>query len=394
LYVDVVAADPDGGELEALGLLEGLHGRVRRERADLAQWLLAQGFTPDQIRSAFSPMLLAANRMIGDDGSSVSAQQVSQSSGVNLELLQELHHAIGLVRTEDPDAVVQSRADAEAVLNAARLVDIGLDPAQVILIVRQLMDGLTGAAVMMRRAALQALLHPGATELELAKAFEALAHDAEPLLGPIAADLLRFALRHSFETEAISAFERAAGTLPGAREVAVAFADIVGFTELGEQISPEDLGFVAVRLADLTRELVSHPVQFVKTIGDAVMMVCSEPRKLLITVLDLIDAAAAEDLPRLRVGLAFGRAVNHAGDWYGSPVNLASRVTDAAPAGTVWVADSARQVIGDAVSVEWSLAEVRHLKGIRGELTLYEARRGGSVASDARDRAQPAAPGD
>jgi adenylate cyclase len=91
--------------------------------------------------------------------------------------------------------------------------------------------------------------------------------------------------------------------------------------------------------------------------------------------LDLVDAAAADDFPRLRVGLAFGHAVNRAGDWYGSPVNLASRVTSAAPASTVRVIESARKAIGDPADIEWSGPEARHLKGLRGEVLLYGARR-------------------
>ncbi|GAB4908828.1 pH-sensitive adenylate cyclase [Mycobacterium kiyosense] len=375
VYVDAVAADPNDVDVEELGLLDGLHGQARHERAELVRWLLARGFGVDQIRNEFSPMLLPAIRMIGDDGTSVSAREIAESSGVSLELLQRLHRAVGLVCAEDADACLQSRVDAESVLGAARLVDIGLDPAQVVLIVRLLMDGLTGAAVTMRHAALHASLHPGATELELAQAFEVLAHDAEPLLGPMVDALLRLALRHSFETEAINAIERAAGTLPGAREVAVAFADLVGFTRLGEQMPPEDLGLLALRLAELARTVVESPVQFVKTIGDAVMLVCSDPRKLLETVLDLVDAVAADDFPRLRAGLAFGPAVNRAGDWYGSPVNVASRVTSAAPAGTVRVTEAARKAIGDPAGIEWSVAETRRLKGIRGEVLLHGARR-------------------
>jgi adenylate cyclase len=375
LYVDAVAADANHPDIEALGLLEDLEGRAHQERAELIESLLARGFDVDQIRNEFSPMLLPAIRMMGDDGTLVSPREISESSGVSLELLQRLHRAAGLVRAEDPDARLLSRADAESVLAAARLIDIGLDGQEVVLIVRLLMDGLTAAAVSMRQAALHASLHPGATELELAQAFEVLAHDAEPFLGPMVDALLRLALRHSFETEAINAVERTAGALPGARAVAVAFADVVGFTQLGEQMPPEDLGLVAIRLADLARDVVASPVQFVKTIGDAVMLVCSDPLTLLVTVLDLVDAAAAEDFPRLRVGLAFGNAVNRAGDWYGSPVNLASRVTGAAPAGTVRVNESARKAIGDPPDIKWSSPEARHLKGIRGEVRLYGARR-------------------
>ncbi len=376
LYVDAVAEDPNHPDIEALGLLDDLQGPAREERAELIAWLLGRGFDVDQIRGAFSPMLLPANRMIGDDGMWVSPREISESSGVSLEVLQRLHRAAGLVHAHDPDARLQSRADAESVLAAARLIDLGLDPVQVVLIVRLLMDSLTGVAVAMRHAGLQALLHPGATELELAQAFEGLAHDAEPFLGPMVDALLRLALRHSFETEAINVFERATGTLPGAREVAVAFADLVGFTRLGEQMPAEDLGLVAIRLADLAHDVVASPVQFVKTIGDAVMLVCSDPLKLLVTVLDLVDAAAADDFPRLRVGLAFGPAANRAGDWYGSPVNLASRVTGVAPAGAVWATESARKAIGDPAGIEWSVPQARHLKGIRGEVLLYGARRG------------------
>jgi adenylate cyclase len=370
-----VEADPNESDVEALGLLDDLQGRARQERAELIRWLLAHGFDVDQIRSEFSPMLLPAHRVMGDDGTLVSPREISESSGVSLELLQRLHRAVGLVRADDPDARTQSRADAESVLPAARLVDLGLDAEQVVLIVRLLMDGLTGAAAAMRQAALHASLHPGATELELAQAIEALAHDAQPVLGPMVDPLLRLALRRSVETEAINAVERTAGTLPGARQVAVAFADLVGFTRLGEQMPPEDLGLVAFRLADLAHEVVAGPVQFVKTIGDAAMLVCSDPLTLLRTVLDLVDAAAADDFPRLRVGLALGHAVNRAGDWYGSPVNLASRVTGAAPASTVRVTESARKAIGDPAGIEWSAPEARHLKGIRGEVLLYGARR-------------------
>ena len=373
LYVDAVAADPNDPDIEALGLLDDLQGRARQERAELIEWLLARGFDVDQIRGEFSPMLLPAIRLIGGDGVLVSPREISESSGVSLELLQRLHRAAGLVGADDPDARLQSRADAESVVAAARLVDVGLDPQQVVLIVRMLMDGLTGAAVSMRQAALHALLHPGATELELAQALEALTHHAEPILGPMVDALLKLALRHSVETEAINAVERTAGTLPGAREVAVAFADLVGFTRLGEQMPPEDLGLLAFRLADLAHDVVASPVQFVKTIGDAVMLVCSDPLKLLVTVLDLVDAAAAEDFPRLRVGLAFGHAINRAGDWYGSPVNLASRVTGAAPASTVRVTEPARRAIGDPAGIEWSAPEARHLKGIRGEVLIYGA---------------------
>src|SRR6516165_4879891 len=305
-----MAADSKPPDIEASGLLDGLQGRARHERAELIEWLLASGFDVDQIRSEFSPMLLPAIRLIGGDGGLVSPREVSESSGVSLELLQRLHRAAGLVGAEDPDARLQSKADAESVLGAARLVDLGLDPQQVGLIVRLLMHGLTGAAVSMRQAALQASLHPGATELELARALEVLTQHAEPILGPMVDALLRLALRHSVETEAINAVERSAGTLPGARQVGVAFADLVGFTRLGEGVPPEDLEHLVNRLSVLARDVVEHPVRLIKTIGDEVMFVSTDTVALLRAALALLAAVEKDrDLPQLRVGVASGWAV-------------------------------------------------------------------------------------
>jgi adenylate cyclase len=144
---------------------------------------------------------------------------------------------------------------------------------------------------------------------------------------------------------------------------------------LGEALPPEELGELAGQLANITHDVVTEPVHFVKTIGDAVMLVSVDTKKLLDAVLQLMEAAAAHDLPRLRAGMAAGVAVTRAGDWYGSPVNIASRVTDAAPPGSVLVAESARVRIADAPGIAWSSGGARHLRGIPDEVRLFIARR-------------------
>ncbi len=81
-------------------------------------------------------------------------------------------------------------------------------------------------------------------------------------------------------------------------------------------------------------------------------------------VMDLVDATEGDDdFPRLRAGVATGMAVSRAGDWFGSPVNLASRVTGAARPGSILVSESTREAIGDDDRFTWSFAGARHLKG-------------------------------
>ncbi|MCV6990531.1 adenylate/guanylate cyclase domain-containing protein [Mycobacterium timonense] len=376
LYVDDVH---DGDDRDIEDLLDGLQGTARTERAELVRWLLAQGITAEEIRTTNPPLLLATRHLIGDDGTYVSTREISETYGIDMALLQRVQRAIGLVRVDDPDAAVHMRADGEAAAFTQRFVDVGLDPDQVVLVAQVLAEGLSRAAEVMRYSALSAIMRPGATELEIAKASKALVTQIAPLLGPMIQQMLVMQLRHMMETEAVNAAERAAGKpLPGARQITVAFADLVGFTRIGEAVSPEELGQLANRLAILARDVTVPPVRFVKTIGDAVMFVCPEPRPLLDVVLKLVEAVDTDnEFPRLRAGVASGTAVSRAGDWFGSPVNVASRVTAVARPGTVLVADSVWDVIGDNGEFSGSFAGARRLKGIKNEVKLFRVRRGG-----------------
>ncbi|WP_406817799.1 adenylate/guanylate cyclase domain-containing protein [Mycobacterium sp. M23085] len=377
LYVDDVqdAADHNIDEL-----LEGLDGSARTERAELLQWLLDQGITAEEIRTANPPLLLATRHLLGDDGTYVSTREISEAHGIDLELLQRVQRAIGLVRVDDPDAVVHMRADGEAAAFTQQFLELGLDPDQLVLVVRVLAEGLSRAAEVMRYTALSAIMRPGATELEIAQGSKALVSKIAPMLGPMIEHMLFMQLRHMMETEAINAAERAAGKpLPGARQITVAFADLVGFTRIGEAVSPEELGHLANRLAILARDMAVPPVRFIKTIGDAVMFVCPDPLPLLDVILKLVEVVDTDnDFPRLRAGVASGMAVSRAGDWFGSPVNVASRITNVARPGTVLAADSVWDVIGDRGEFSGSFAGARRLKGIKSEVKLFRIRRGDS----------------
>ncbi|OBI14816.1 cyclase [Mycobacterium sp. E2327] len=372
---------PDAAEKNIDDLLEGLEGAARAERADLVRWLLDQGITREEIRSTNPPLLLATRHLIGDDGTYVSTREISETYGVDLALLQQVQRAIGLVRVDDPDAAVHMRADGEAAAFTQRFVELGLDPEQLVLVVRVLAEGLSRAAEVMRYAALSTIMRPGATELEIAQASKALVSEIEPMLGPMIQHMLFMQLRHMMETEAVNAAERAAGKpLPGARQITVAFADLVGFTRIGEVVSAEELGQLANRLAHLARDVTVPPVRFVKTIGDAAMFVCPEPLPILDAVLKLVEAVDSDnDFPRLRAGVASGMAVSRAGDWFGSPVNVASRVAAVARPGTVLVADSVWEALnatGHNGNLQGSFAGARRLKGIKNEVKLFRVRRG------------------
>jgi adenylate cyclase len=71
--------------------------------------------------------------------------------------------------------------------------------------------------------------------------------------------------------------------------------------------------------------------------------------------------------------MASGPALSRAGDWFGRPVNIASRITAIARPGSVLATREVRDVAGEAY--RWSSAGARSLKGVDGPVRLYRARR-------------------
>lgn len=368
-------ADQSAASIGTSALLDGLEGEARRDRAELVAWLMRRGFTADEIAASVTPMLLPANRVMGDDGVYVSTREMVHVTGIDLELLQAMQRAAGLPRIDDPDAAVLPRADVEAATQAKYLLDFGVDPDDMLAIVRVLAEGLRRGTAMMREPTFKAFAKPGASEVDVAESADALAQAVIPSLKRMVEGLLMLQIRHMFEGEGITAAERATGRLPTARQVAVAFADLAGFTRLGEMLPPEDLQRVAGRLGELAHDVAVPPVSFVKTIGDAVMFVSTDTDRLIAALLDLIDLAAAHDLPQLRAGVATGLAVSRAGDWFGSPVNIASRVTGLARAGTVVVTASARTTVGTSAGFVFSPAGAQHLRGVPGRVRLCRVSR-------------------
>jgi len=134
------------------------------------------------------------------------------------------------------------------------------------------------------------------------------------------------------------------------------------------------VGRVAGRFAALVTEEVAPPVRVVKFIGDAAMLVSSDPAALARTLLRLVDAvdSEADVLPALHAGAAHGAAVSRAGDWFGHPVNLASRIAAVARPGTVLADSALREAAGEGFS--WSRVPRRHLRGIPGHTVLHRLR--------------------
>ncbi|HEX3978210.1 MAG TPA: adenylate cyclase regulatory domain-containing protein [Solirubrobacteraceae bacterium] len=364
-------------DFDAAGLFAGLEGEDRAKRRRLLERLEADGFSEAELVKAVKENRLALLPVERVLGGTYTAGEVEERTGLPAGTMARLRRQHGLPAPESEDRVF-SDEDVEAAKSMKLFLDAGFADERVDEITRVLGEGMGRLSATIAASFVETFLDAGESEDEVALRFAQLAEQLTPAFAPILVAAFKAHLRDSVQRGVLGLAELEAGDIAGAQELAVCFADLVGFTRLGGQVEVGELSTVAGRLASLSASLTEPPVRLVKTIGDAAMFVSPEPSTLVELALKLVDAFEAEGLPSLRAGIAFGPALLRAGDYYGNSVNLASRVTGVARPGSVLCTREIRDAASDAFS--WSSAGRHKLKGVSGPTPLYRARHSGEGA--------------
>lgn len=362
-------------------MLDDLEGEAREARLALLKRLAAEGVSLEELRAAVAAgrlALLPVERAIAGDGARYSARQIAAKSGLDVELLRRFRAALG-VPYADPDEPIGGEADLEAARRTKEILDAGFPPEQVLQNARTIGMGMGRIAEANRALVVRNLTQPGDTEREVADRLVLAAEQLLPLVGPTLLYAFQANLLEQVKRDVIGAADLASGEIGGAAELTVCFADLVEFTRLGEEIAAEELGQVAGRLEEMALAVAEPPVRLVKTIGDAAMFVSPEAKPLLAAALELIAAAEAEgeQFPWLRAGLSRGSVLPQWGDYYGRPVNLASRITGVARPGSVVVDAAVRDEAGEGFA--YTFIGERRLKGIDSRVKLFRARAPGQA---------------
>lgn len=365
------------GSWEAEGLLEGVDGDAREARIELLDELHASGVELEELRQASADnrlALLPLEHALMGDGERLTLDEAADAAGVDAEVLKRFRQAFGLPLPR-PDERLVTEGDIAGIATTNVFSVAGVDFEQQLDLARVIGRNLAQIAEAMRGVIGRELSSPGDTERDAGLRFAEMARASVPAIGPLLENILLQHLRAQVRSD-VFAFTGAAG-----QQVTIAFADLVGFTRLGEEVPAEQAGAVGRRLGELAGDVATAPVRLVKLIGDAAMLACRDPEPVLRATLALVAAADAEGetFPQIRVGVACGEAANLGGDWFGRPVNLASRITDRARPGSVLVSEDVRASLGDH-AFEFSDAGKKKLKGVHDEPRLYRARSAAPLA--------------
>jgi adenylate cyclase len=155
------------------------------------------------------------------------------------------------------------------------------------------------------------------------------------------------------------------------------FLDITGYTRLTQERGDEAAAGLAQQLSRLVqRASAVRGGKPVKWLGDGVMLWFRDPGPGVVAALDMVDGVREAGLPPAHVGLHAGPILFQEGDYFGTTVNVASRIAEYARPGEVLVSqDVVDAADGSATGATFTEIGPVELKGVAGVMRLHAAHR-------------------
>jgi len=342
----------------ARGLVPGYDGRWTASAAAYVRVvarLRARGHTLEEIKRASDHGQLASgpleDLLRGSEGR-YTLREVSRASGLEAALIERILTSMGLGSlAEQP----MSEEDLEMMRYVAAMLAAGLPSVAFLQLARvygQALAQIADAEVRLVHLYVhEPLMREGMQSVEIAEEMEELVRELIPFVVPLMSYIHNRYLAHFVEQDVIGHMETElveSASEEGRLRVAIAFADLAGYARLTVERGDEEALEAAERFIEAVEQTLPHDARVIKTLGDEVMVVASDPVALTDWAVGL-QAEIDRGQPPPRIGIHYGEALYRDGDYYGREVNQAARVVARAAGGEVLVT---RPVVDMAAGVD------------------------------------------
>jgi adenylate cyclase len=339
--------------------------------------LRERGHSLQQIREASEQGRLAYGFLEDLFPPHEGAKQLSdlaEESGLAEALLERIWQNLGFPRSELDHLTDE---DIQAGRYIAAVIESGFPLVAFLQLVRvygQALSRIADAEVRLFHLYVhEPLMRDGVPGLEMAEEMQDLARDLLPLSSPIMDYIHQRYLQHFVEQDMVGHMEVDLDEKEelGRVRVAIAFADLAGYTRFTEEAGEEEAFSLVERFIDAVTETLPEDARVVKTIGDEVMIVGQDVQALTDWAVGFQRLYGERPMPR--IGVHVGVTLYRDGDYFGREVNLAARVVARARGGEVIVTDA---VMDQIQTSEWlrfeNIGEVK-LKGFDEPRSLCRA---------------------
>jgi adenylate cyclase len=346
--------------------------------ARLVARMRERGHSLEQIRAAGESGRLAfgyLSQLFPATAATHTLEQAAQETGLEPALIERIITTLGLPATA---AHQISASELELLRYSAAVLAAGLPLIAFLQLARvhgQALAQIADAEVRLFHMYVhEPLMREGVPGLQMAEEMQGLASDLLPLVAPMMDLVHKRLLAHFVDQDVIGHME--ADLDPSDRldlghvRVAVAFADLAGYTRMTEELGDERAVDVVESFVADIEDTLPDDARIIKTIGDEVMVVAADPAALVDWAVGFQQLHRARPLPR--IGMHHGTVVYRDGDYYGREVNQAARVSARSGAGEVLVTRPVVDAAGSHLQFE-RIGEVR-LKGFSDATELFLAR--------------------
>ncbi|MBJ7243213.1 MAG: MerR family transcriptional regulator [Solirubrobacteraceae bacterium] len=303
-------------------------------------------------------------------GERFTLKQAAKASGLKAEVIAELIAATGLPSGALDDL---GSEDVEIFKHFATAIESGFPRDALLQTVRvygQAASKIADAEVRLVHLHVhEPLLRKGVSSEQITDQMGTITGELLPLFSPVIDHLHRRFLNHFVEQDIVGHMENEPGGEIGQVRVAIAFADLAGYTQLTEEVGDEEAAGIVERFVANVNQSLPDEARILKTIGDEVMIVSPDAGSLIDWAVGFQILSNERPLPR--IGIHSGNVVFRDGDYFGREVNLAARVAARAAAGEVLVTWPVVEMAGKHLQFE-RIGEVK-LKGFSHATELFLA---------------------
>src|SRR3954469_4653040 len=362
------------------GLVPLEHGewtRTSLAQARIVARLRARGHPIDEIREATREGRLAygyLEDLFPAPASTHTLEEAAEATGLEPALVERIWTAVGFSALT-VDEITDD--DLRLLRYIAAALDAGFPLVAFLQLVRvygQALARIADAEVRLFHLFVhEPLMREGVPGLEMAEEMDGLARDLLPLSSPIMDYLHQRFLQHFVEQDMVGHMEVDLVEDPelGRVRVAIAFADLAGYTRFTEEVGDEEAVSLVERFIVAVTDTLPDDARVIKTIGDEVMVVGGDVQALSDWAVGFQRLYRERPLPR--IGVHAGVVLYRDGDYFGREVNLAARVVARARGGEVIVTDPVMDQIKTSEYLKFEeIGEVK-LKGFDQPTALCRA---------------------
>jgi adenylate cyclase len=341
--------------------------------------LRERGYTLEQIREASDSGRLALGDV--EDFLSVpegrhTLRQTARATGLSPGLIERIIVALGL-SAMSVEAI--SDEDLEMLRYVAAMLEAGLPEVAFTQMARvwgQALAQIAETEVRLFHMYIhEPLMRDGVPGLQIAEQMDGIARELLPFTAPLMNWVHGRFLAHFVEQDMIGHMEADMGERAlqeGRLRVAIAFADLAGYTRLTEEHGDEHAVGTVERFVEEVERTLPIDARVLKTLGDEVMIVAADPVGLTRWAVGF-QAQAPAGVPPPRIGIHHGEAIYRDGDYYGREINQAARVVARAAGGEVMVTRAVVDLAAGVDSLAFKLIGEVGLKGFSEPTELFLA---------------------